>query len=386
VAFTVQEGESRLPDLTALLGAYAEVFALTDTGNAQIGGSPTVRPVFDGDPFPGDNGLPDGEQTPHDRALALLKVALVNLDRLHLDPATGALCDSAKLSGQTVTRSSHVTTVEITYALVALRAAYRALTSQLTLYSDSTPDRAATFCALDPTSMAGAPGGANVTVRLQQLMQAQAALLSSKLVGPDGLAVNGYDVAADVPDTTPTTLESQAAAVRGLLEAYLITSGVDYRRRGQQAYAMLEHSFYHPGLRVYRPALGQEQVFVFTPSRLGILQSALRETYVQIAARPGSDALRAEIETRLGRLNKLVLNGWDDRNGNDRVDWPDECMRVVDGVPRSGLQMGERALTGELGAAQRQLVFEFDHDCVPNLSYVNLPAILASELRLVPAN
>jgi hypothetical protein len=179
-------------------------------------------------------------------------------------------------------------------------------------------------------------------------------------------------------------VDAQAAAVRGLLEAYLITSRVDYRLRAQQAYAMLEQRFFHPGLRVYRPVPGEEQVFVFTPSRLGILQSALRETYVQIAARPGQDALRFEIETRLGRLNKLVLNGWDDRNANSKVDYPDECMRVVDGVPRSGLQMGERALTGELGANHQVLVFEFDHDCVPNLAYVNLPAALASELRLTP--
>jgi hypothetical protein len=106
--------------------------------------------------------------------------------------------------------------------------------------------------------------------------------------------------------------------------------------------------------------------------------------YVQIGARPGNDALRATLEARLGRLNKLVLNGWDDRNGDGRVDWPTECVSTVDGIPRSGLQMGERALTGEVGYDHQNLVFEFDHDCVPNLSYVNLPATLASELRLVP--
>src|SRR5262249_34121856 len=137
VGFALQEGRSYLPDFSALLGAYAEFFALTDLTNSQIGGSSTVRTGFDGDPFPADNGLPDGQRTPHDRALAMLKVALVNLDRLLVDGKSGALCDFADLGNQGIVRSSHATTVEVVYALVALRAAYRALTSQLTLYSDA---------------------------------------------------------------------------------------------------------------------------------------------------------------------------------------------------------------------------------------------------------
>lgn len=385
VAFAIMDGQSRLPDLTALLGAYSAFFALTDGKNSQIGGSLTVRPVFDGDPFAADNGLADGEQTAHDRSLAMVKVALVNLDRLHFDPTTGALCDSAQVSGQGVVRSSHVTTVETTYALVALRAAYRTLTGQLTLYSSTTPVRAATVGALDGTSMAGAPGAASVTARLGQLMAAQAALLASKLVDSDGVAVNGFDTKSGAADAMPTTLESQSAAVRGLLEAYLSTSDTSYRVRAQQAYAVLEQRYYHPQLRVYRPVPGEEREFVFTPTRLGVLQSALREMYLLVAARPGGEALRAELETRLGRLNKLVLNGWDDRNDNGIVDYPAECMRMLDGIPRSGLQLGERAITGEVGFSRPELVSEYDHDCVPNLSYVNLPATLASELRLVPA-
>jgi hypothetical protein len=328
--------------------------------------------------------------TPHDRALALLKVALVNLDRLHSDAKTGALVDSVTMqaggSGLAWQRSTHVTTVEEVYALVALRAAYRALTSQLTLYSDATPDRAALHSALDGTSMAGAPGGASVVTRLQQLLRAQAEFLSNNLVDSSGLAINGYDVAKDLPDPGPTTVESQAAAVRGLLEAYLVTSQVSYRAQAQNAYAVMDQLFYHPSLRVYRPTPGEESLFVFTPPRFGIVQSALRSTYIQIAARPGNDSLRAQIEERLGRLNKLVLNGWDDRNANNKVDYPDECMRVEGTLPRSGLQMGERGLTGEIGYFFEALVSEFDHDCVPNLSYVNLPAILASEVDLTPAS
>jgi hypothetical protein len=344
-----------------------------------------VRAVFDGDPFPGDNGLPDGQKTPHDRALALIKVALVNLDRMLFDAKSGALCDSAQLGPQGIVRSSHTTTVEAVYALVALRAAYRAITSQLTLYSDSTPDRAALNSALDGTSMAGAPAGAGVIARLQQLMQAQADFLDQKLVGADGLAINGFDLAAGAADAAPTTLDAQAAAVRGLLEAYLITSNTAYRTRAQQAYAVLEQRFYHPTYRLYRPYPGEENTFVFTPTRFGAVQSALRQMYILVAAAPGNDTLRAELEARLGRLNKLVLNGWDDRNGNDQIDYPDECLGSTNKIGRGGLQMSERALTGDIGLYRQSPFPDFDGDCMPNLAYAKLPALLAAELRISPA-
>ena len=45
-AFAILDGQSRLPDLTALLGAYSAFFALTDGKNPEIGGSLTVRPVM----------------------------------------------------------------------------------------------------------------------------------------------------------------------------------------------------------------------------------------------------------------------------------------------------------------------------------------------------
>jgi hypothetical protein len=388
--FTLQDATSQLPDLTALIGGFSEIFAVTDANNSQVGGAQPALVVFDGDPFPADDGQPDGEQTLHDRALAVLKVALVNLDRLHLDSKTGVLVDTAQLTkgsgGLTVSRSTHATTVEVVYSLVALRAAYRSLTSQLTEYSDATPDHVALHSALDGTSMAGAPGGATMAARIRQLLFAQAEFMRQKLVDSTGLAYNGYDIGSNAPDSTPLAVESQAAMVRGLLEAYLVTSDVSYRDLGQKAYGVLDTQFFHPALRVYRPTQGEETNFVFTPSRFGIIQSALRQMYIQIGAAPGNDALRAELETRIGRLNKLVLNGWDDRNANNHVDYPQECMNVQGGLPRSGLQMGERALTAELGLYHGQLTGELDADCVPNLSYVNLPATLASQIVLTPAS
>ena len=97
---------------------------------------------FDGDPFPADDQLADGEATLHDRALAMLRVAIVDLDRLHADPASGVLVDDVTMHGTTPSRGTTVSTTSVAYAILALRTALRALSSQLELYSNNTPDTA----------------------------------------------------------------------------------------------------------------------------------------------------------------------------------------------------------------------------------------------------
>jgi hypothetical protein len=96
------------------------------------------------------------------------------------------------------------------------------------------------------------------------------------------------------------------------------------------------------------------------------------------------------LEARVGRLNKLVLNGWDDRNQNRLVDYPDECVNVQDGLPRGGLQMAERTLTGETGSAAALLDLDAgqarvptadrEKDCVPEIDDAHLPSALADSV------
>jgi hypothetical protein len=251
------------------------------------------------------------------------------------------------------------------------------------LYSNATPDTAVTTSALDGTSMTGIPGGVTLSTRIQQIIKAQADFLSSKLVGPDGVAYNAYLLDKNQPAAETLLIEAQAAAVRGLLEAYLSTSQTTYRDRAQAAYAVLEQRFYDPALRVYQTSLGDGNTFVFTPVRFATLQAALREMYVLVGARAGSEQLAAQLQARIARLNKLVLNGWDDRNGDGVVDYPAECLRVESALPRGGLMLAERALTGELGSQMGALTADRDHDCVPEIDDAKLTALLANELTLV---
>jgi hypothetical protein len=168
---------------------------------------------------------------------------------------------------------------------------------------------------------------------------------------------------------------------------------VKYRERALRVWQRLESAFYDEGARIYRPVAGDRALKVtFTPRRFGLLQAALRDTYELIALLPANKPMRDVIEDRVGRLNKLVLNGWDDRDRDGRVQWPSECAHLgmgPDGVPLGlgGLQMAERTLTGESGAlpdpdadGNRVIVADREHDCVPEISAVGLPSALASSI------
>jgi hypothetical protein len=115
-----------------------------------------------------------------------------------------------------------------------------------------------------------------------------------------------------------------------------------------------------------------------TPERFAWLQQALRETY-EGAWVPGDPLLdRGVLETFIARANKLYLNGWDDLNGNQTVDKPGECMDAR-------LQMGEQALTGEVGTTSNGVDnsagADREGDCVENIAYVGKGSLLASQVH-----
>lgn len=379
--YTVGRTDSRLLDLVGLLGGFGEFFALTDRANRDVGGSQTARVYFDGDPFAADNQTPDGEATAHDRALAVMKLALVDLDRAHRDPASGALADAVTFSGAIPTRGPTASAVGAAYAVVGLRVARRSLSGNLTLYSNSTPDAVVTRTALDGTSMRGAPNGATVAQRLTALLTAESELLLNRLTTEEGRAYPAVTLATMQPTAPEGDLEAYAAAVRGLLEASLATGDPRYQNRAERVYRRMESVFYSASLRAWRSTAATDAPVEFTPLRFGLLQGALRETYKLVASAPGREAFARTLEGHLARLHKLVLNGWDDRDDDDVVDWPDECASRLGGMPRGGLQLGERALTGETGTVEGMVIADRDRDCVPEIGAVSLPATLAARIR-----
>ncbi len=387
--YAIASPDSHLLDLAGLLGAYASVYSLTDQANADVGGSDPALVYFDGDPFPVQNQTPDGEATLHDRALAMMRVLVVNIDRLHVDPASGLFADDVAISGTSVSRGTTLSTDVAAYALLALRTARRALDSELTLYSNTKPDSQGIPSPLDsfPTV-----DGMPFAQRLDQLIVALAGVFYDKVTTADGHAFAGWDIGHAVATDAGASLDAHTAAIRGLLTAYLATGSTKYRDRAASVFGRLEQAFYDPSARVYRAVLGDRSPQVtFTPRRFGLLQAALRDMYELVAVLPGQ-SLGPLIEDRVGRLNKLVLNGWDDRDQDQLIEWPSECAHLgtgPDGMPLGlgALQMGERVLTGESGSAStsfdggsRIITTDREHDCVPEISAAKLPSALANSV------
>ncbi len=394
--YKLSESGSHLLDLLGLGGAYADLYALTDHANTNVGGSQPAKAYFDGDPFGDDNQIADGEASMHDRALGMLRVLIVNLDRLHRDPASGILVDDVTFTGSTPARGTSTSTTSVAYAIVGLRTMRRALGSQLELYTNTTPDTAVagTKTALDQTPLAGAPNGAKLVAdRLGALIDAEAKLLLEHLTTADGHALPGWNVAQNAPSSGDDALDAHAAAIRGLLAAYLATGNTSYRDRATAVFTRMDRDFYHAGGRVYVDSPGAAKSVKYSARRFALLEGALRDIYELVAAQPGQGALKAHVEARIARLIKLVLNGWDDIDDNGLVDYPNECMRVVGGLPRGGLQLAERSLTGEIGSVcekidastckppgPRKYIADRDHDCVPEISAAGLPSALGNEI------
>jgi hypothetical protein len=393
-SYALGSPNSDLLDGIGLILSYAEFYSLTDTHNQDVGGAQPAVAYFDGDPFPAyDPNGALGQDTLHDRALAMMRVALIDLDRLHTDPASGLLVDDVAMTGTTPARGTTVSTTSVAYSLLGLRTMLRSLSSQLELYSNNTPDSAVGTTPLDVAALPIAyPGDAALTFsgRAHAMLLAEAGLLYDHLTDATGRAYAGWDVAAGAPIDQSDTLDAHTAAIRGLFAAYLATGDVKYQTRAIAVADRMDATFYDADAEIYGETAAPVTMVQYTPLRFALLQSALRDMYELVAARPGGEAREPVLEHRVARLNKLVLNGWDDRDHDRIVNWPAECVDfdTTTNVPRGGLQMAERTLTGEIGSLQETLMVgsartatsDREHDCVPEIDDAHLPAALADSV------
>ena len=283
--------DSHLLDLAGLLGAFSSIYSLTDQSNPDVGGSMPAMAYFDGDPFPVQNQTPTGAATLHDRALAMMKVLVVNIDRLHVDPTSGLYVDDVAMAGGTPARGGTLSADVAAYALLALRTARRGLDSVLTLYSNTKPDAKGIPSPLDTFgTLDGMPYGA----RLDQLIGQLAPIFLNQLTTEAGMAYSGWDLGKSAPTDTGTSLDAHTAALRGLLIGYLATGDTQYRDRAQSVFLRLESVFYDPTARIYRTTAGDKSLQVtFTPRRFGLLQGALRDTFEPSRCCPATRPCRA---------------------------------------------------------------------------------------------
>ena len=160
--------------------------------------------------------------------------------------------------------------------------------------------------------------------------------------------------------------------------AFLTPDDTTYRERARAVARTLLTSFWSDPAQMFREQAGGPDDIVMTPERFGWLQQALRETYEAIWVDGDPLLDRSALETRIARVNKLYLNGWDDLNGDQKVDKATECLQAR-------MQLGEQALTGEVASNSNGFPTsegpDRDNDCVLNISYSKTASVLAGAVH-----
>lgn len=384
-SLAIQDATSHAVDLAALAQGYSLFFGMTDARNVAVGQQLGLQVAFAGSIFAADDGLPDGEDTAHDRALGVMRVAFVDLDRIHADPATGVVVDTATVQGGVVTRGTTATTTSLGHVVVGLRHLLMACNASVSQYGS--PDGDASKDAVGilntvPLHPAGGDAGATAAFspRVRQVLLTQAQFVRDVLMRADGTVANGATLAGGTwtASTDPTLLESQGAALRVLAEAWFLTHDTTYRDAGRAAARTLLTTFWSDPARMFRAQAGGADDVVMTPERFAWLQQALRETYEALWIPDDALLDRGVLEDRIARTNKLFLNGWDDLDGNQVVDLSTECLEAR-------MQMGEQALTGEIGTTNNGVLQQSepdrDSDCVKNIATAQVGSVLASQVH-----
>ncbi len=382
---TIVDGTSRAIDLAALLLGYSKNFAMTDSRNAGIGQRIGFQVLFDGNHvFAADNGLPDGEASPHDRALAVARVAFVDLDRIHADPTLGVFNDTATISGATITRSNTVTTSTLSHAIIGMREAVLSLDAASTQYGAADEDPSADAQGILNTVPISPPGGGNpafCTYVPQRVLVKNASFVRDTLTTATGQVYNGATISGGVatPTAGAATLQSQAAAARALTEAFLLTSDTTFRDRARLVITHMFSAFFSQPALMFRELEGGPDQVHMTAELFGWLESSLRETDKSLYVDGDPVLGRPALEPVIARIVKLYLNGWDDLNGNQTVDHgdagvPQECLTAH-------LQQAEQSLTGELGHDEFGLPTpDRDNDCVIELGHAMSLSVFAGDV------
>jgi hypothetical protein len=357
--------------LTALLGGFAELFALTDANNPDVGGQASSLATFDGDPFPADDQLPDGEDVAA-RSRAGQHQSRGGRTRSAAFRRRRTACSSTAPASSAAARSAAATVTTFDSPTRSWPCARRCARSRRRWCSTRTT-RPTPGCRPRSTAPARWRAGAAAVAHAAAHHAPQADFLAGTLVAAERLRRQPLRPRRNgAADGTPTAIESEASAIRGLLDAYLATSDTKYAMAAEKRLRRFDARFWMSDVRAFRTSPASTTTLTETPLAFGTLQGALRQYWKLVANQPGNEQLAAEMLERVQRVNKLVANGWDDANGDNKVQYPQECTGA-------GLQMGERTLTGELSHPEDG--GDRDHDCVMEISVAKLPAALAGTVE-----
>jgi len=243
-SFTVTDATSNLWDQISYLWGTINFQNMSDPNNSSDPKHLAYKPVFDGDPFPAPMAV-TGMPGIFDLFMGTSKVITMNIFAMHFNSTAGTLVDEANLSNGSVVQGNTITTFNAGYSLAVLK------------------------------QVANEFNGNMLGNIANDIITAQANYLISNLYDGNGRFYNSYTIGSGA-DNSSTTVETQSAAIRGLLAAYQLTNNANYLNTAQSGFNYLISNFYVPESKAFRTTDGIS-LAVYTPLNFAALSGALRE-------------------------------------------------------------------------------------------------------------
>lgn len=309
LTFNVTDASSNLWDQISYLWGTINFQNMSDPNNSSDPKHLAYKSVFDGDPFPAPMAV-TGMPGIFDLFMGTSKVLTLNISAMHFNSTEGTLVDEANLSGGNVVQGNTITTFNAGYSLVVLK------------------------------QVAEEFNGNMLGTIANDIVTSQANYLVNNLLDGNGRFYNSYTI-GNGADNSATTVETQSAAIRGLLAAYQLTNDNTFLNAAQNGYNYLISNFYVPEFNAFRTTDGNN-LAVYTPLNFAALSGALRESNLVLG--------EAEAPIIYTRFFKVVANK---------------------------MQLSEEGNSGEIGN-------DSDGDGVPFIPEQpnNLPPVFAAEATL----
>jgi len=297
-SLSITNKASTLRDTWQMLWPLAEFYAFTDQRLANTGQNPAMLATFDGTPFAAAPRVNTDNINTNDTAgtdafsLAnnLSNFVFKNIAALHFNEKQGTFVDL--YDGK---QSSEITTYDAAYSIVSLAIYQRAKDALPVGYASA--DSGA-------VNLATTEGKQAIS-----MLSAQANFIIKHLINDKGLVFDSVNIATNTPAIT-TSLDSQFAAIRGLVAAYLATNDNQYKKAARKIYLAVEKHMFDKSINTWATAPGRATIH--TPYTEAAISGGLRETILHLKNEEGEHEPALELQALTNRYVSWfngVING-----------------------------------------------------------------------------
>lgn len=306
----VVDASSQLRDQWLLLWPLSEYFAFSDQRATNTTQNPAFSAVFDGQPFASAPAVNTDRKTANDvsandafsLASHLSNAVFKNMQALHFNDELGTFVDQFGLNDSAKNNAAHITTYDAAYSLVALSIFQRAQDALPVGYASASQNAAPLATAQGKKAL--------------QLIEQQADFMLNKLMLNTGLISDGASISnnAGKPSAltlnTSASLDTQFAAMRGLVAAFLATEQPRFRLAARALYLNIEANFYDKQLTTWKST--------YSPWSVAAIASGMREAMAHLKNNEKENAAPLALSHLVKRYTdwfRVVVSGRDGEPG-----------------------------------------------------------------------